>query len=205
VETGKVSGEDGAELIAALGQSRGTTEESSRMSVGRRVMLVGGLLLLVGLCLTWFKLGLNLGPSGVIGNQVLHLQGWAPRAQFGVKAVEIQGADYWFQMTVRAGDLKAGMGWIIVGLGMSVAALPLIWAVDAKSRRIHRGISVAAMGAGSVLLLYVVSGVLSAGQGTIQAGLFLVMAGYAVLWAGVAREYLKVSVGGGERREPAII
>jgi len=189
VETGKISGEDAAELIAALGQSR-ATEESGRMSVGRKVMLLGGLLLLVGLCLPWFKVEINLGGTAAGG---IHspVQTWAPYAQTGMQMPEMSGMDIWFRMIVRAGDLEAKLGWIIVGLGMSVAALPLVWAVDARSRRIHRGISVAAMGVGSVLLLYVVSGVMSEKGVTMQAGVFLVMAGYAVVWAGVMREYLK--------------
>ncbi|MCL2640466.1 MAG: hypothetical protein FWD53_06455, partial [Phycisphaerales bacterium] len=206
VETGKISGEDAAELIAALGQSR-VAKESGKMSVGRKVMLLGGLLVVVGLCLPWFKVDLNLGQAVHVGIPS-SVQGWAPRAQTLTvrKAPGTPREETWWYATVRAGDVRAELGWIIVGLGMVVATLPLVWAVDARSRRVHRGISVAAMGAGSVLLLYVVSGVMSAGQGvTMQAGMFLMMAGYAVVWVGVVREYLKVSIGGGKRRELAII
>ncbi len=60
VEAGKISGDDGAELIGALGQSHAATvEKGLSLSGNRRVMMLGAALVVVGFCLPWFSINLE--------------------------------------------------------------------------------------------------------------------------------------------------
>jgi hypothetical protein len=187
VEAGKISGEDGAELISALGETAVREEPVANLfSRGRLLMFVGAGLVLLGFLLPWFVI--NIGAE--MARSMQAVRGAMP-AMPAMPGFEIQpeisvpgGAA--LQVTVRGGDLHYGLGWIILGAALVVATLPLLWPLGQRNQGSQRGASLALAGAGSVVLLYVVAG----GLRNANVGLVLAVMGYVLLWAGLLRTYL---------------
>jgi hypothetical protein len=187
VEAGKISGEDGAELISALGETAVREEPVVNLfSRGRLLMFVGAGLVLLGFLLPWFVI--NIGAE--MARSMQAVRGAMP-AMPAMPGFEIQpeisvpgGAA--LQVTVRGGDLHYGLGWIILGAALVVATLPLLWPLGQRNQGSQRGASLALAGAGSVVLLYVVAG----GLRNANVGLVLAVMGYVLLWAGLLRTYL---------------
>jgi hypothetical protein len=202
VESGRITGNEGAALIAALGQNRlPAFEPGVRFTRGRRIMLVGAGLLVIGLCLPWF--GMNVGAAVEAAQKHLQssVQGWAPGLSLPNAGWNSPEFSDWTVM-IRAGDLGHGIGWMIVALGLAAAVLPLVWPTNARNDQVQRSVSLVALGTGSALLLYIVSSLV--GEPTLwwRPGVFLILLGYAIIWVGAAEKYLRVPAG--RKATPAI-
>jgi hypothetical protein len=205
VESGKISGEDGAELIAALGQNRpAPPEERGGFSMGKRLMLLGALVLLVGFCLPWFMVdvgaamreamktmrpaseGFLYGPGGAKGS-VFTVPGSGAALPLSLTD-QVAGE---LTVSVRGGDLQHALGWFILGLALAAGTLPLLWLGNVRNRPVQRGICLATLIGGTVILIYVASSVLGTSAGVhMGLGLALAVLGYGVIWAGALREYV---------------
>jgi hypothetical protein len=179
VEMGKISGEDGAELIAALRQTQVPTRRAGGFSAGRRVMVAGTALVVAGFFLPWFR---------VDGAEMLRA---ARQMVEGVGAVPgtvpFAGAAK-VVLVVHGGEVAHGLGWAVMVLGALAALLPLLW----PERGAQRGLTLLLLGAGTVVLMYVMSVEM---QGVAE-GLVISAVGYGVLWAGVVREYAREAEAG---------
>lgn len=173
VEAGKISGEDGAELISALGHSHAVSQKrvagDGGLSRGRWFMLLGAAVLLVGFLLPWFEYRADIhssmkGMNSIMGGD-FSLSAWA---------------------IIRAGDIKYGLGWIILALGMGSAVLPLFWPAQRQTWLIQRNITLLGLGISSILLLYLLVELISG----VGIGAILAVGGYVLLWVGAVREYL---------------
>jgi hypothetical protein len=203
VEAGKVSAEDGAELITALGQSRVIqAEQTNPLSPGRRVVLLGALLVLLGFCMPWFEIRID----DVMKTAMQNLQQAAGQAMpgfpqmpntninnpFATSAAENPAAPQTMNLLLlRGGDLEHGMGWIIMLAAVGAALLPFVWPARQINRQNERGFSIVALGAGSIALIYLVFG-LSMGPPRAQIGFVLVCIGYVIVWIGAVREYIQI-------------
>ena len=151
VESGKITAEDGAELLSALGHSyaAGTARsDEGRISGNQRAMLLGAGLLLVGFFLPWLHVKLDQQMRGIMENllpQMAQAVGQPPSNQprivynsDGSARVVMPEQNPQFNMSVpvysaktvwqlRGGDLSNGLGWFIMLLGVGVAVLPLVW------------------------------------------------------------------------------
>jgi hypothetical protein len=203
VEAGKVSAEDGAELITALGQSRVVqAEQSNPLSGGRRVILLGAMLVLLGFCLPWFEIRMDevmkeamQGMQQVVGQAMpafAQENPANPNVQFGLlpgaQSAPVQNVSL---LMLRGGDLAYGLGWFIMIAAVGTAVLPFVWQTRPGNRQQHRGVSLVAVGAGSIALLYLIFG-LAMGPSRVQIGFVLVCVGYVVAWVGLVREYVRV-------------
>jgi hypothetical protein len=214
VEAGKITGEDGAELLTALAQSQAASVATSApLSAPRRIMLAGAATALVGFFFPWFTINVsqaahemmnnvqqgmpqfpggaapNLsfsGPSGTDGNGSQSSFSPAPGVQMPGVPVPVNTALQW---DVRGGDVQHGLGWIVLAAAMVSACLPFFW-TPAKGKLQHlRNATLATLGVGSMLLLYILSGSFNAVT-SIDAGFALAIVGYVVLWVGGIREFV---------------
>jgi hypothetical protein len=185
VEAGKITGEDGAELIGALGQSHATSAPTGLgLSGNRRVMMLGAVLVVVGFCLPWFNLNLGEEAQAVM-QQFPAMNGNAPVIAPG--SVSVHNI-----LEVRGGDIGHGLGWIILAMSVGVALLPLVWPARRENRDQQRAATLVGMIVGTVLVMYLGANDFR----IIDIGLVVVMAGYVVGWVGAAREYLMPAGGG---------
>jgi hypothetical protein len=198
VEAGKITAEDGAELLTALAQSQAASSSGAgAMSGPRRLMLVGAAITLVGFFLPWFTVNLNQmlheAMSGLQQNmpqfpgnpQPNMTLSPPPNIQFNGTPAAVQNVT---QIEVRGGDVQHGLGWIILAASFCSACLPFFWTPLPGNTHQMRKAIFAALGAGSILVLYVLSGSINPAT-SIESGFVLAIVGYVVLWVGGVREY----------------
>ena len=88
------------------------------------------------------------------------------------------------ELSLHGADLGHGLGWAVLVLGLAPALLPLVWPADRSHAGGLRGLTLGALGVGTVVMLYI----MSLGLTAASAGLDIVVAGYGILWAGELRE-----------------
>jgi hypothetical protein len=89
-----------------------------------------------------------------------------------------------FEGTIRrsGGDMNHGLGWLILLLGIGAAALP--WLAPTLDESARKKIILIGLGAGSVLLLYI----LVQNIRFVGLGIFITLAGYFMDWTGVFKD-----------------
>jgi len=189
LDAGKITAEESAELLNALGSTVKAAETRRiDLSSQQRMVMIGAGLVLIGFFLPWFRI--NPGEvlnqmtqqfSGVMNQVVPQMPQMPgnPNFQFPNAGQNSDSAN--FTITVAGGDLSHGLGWIILVAAIAVAILPFAAAqLDDRSRRTA---SLVALGAGSFFLLYV----FTQGMRFLSIGILLAAAGYAVEWIGLLK------------------
>jgi hypothetical protein len=158
LEAGKISAEESAELLNALGTTlKAPAPKAHVLAPEHRTMLIGAGLVLVGFFLPWFTI--NLGkvpmlPPGANGIFNLHTE----------------------SINLSGGDVEHGLGWLILLLSIGTAVLPLVATeLDSQTRRTA---SMVALGVGARLILYIINGQLR----VLNVGIILAGAGYFLQW-----------------------
>jgi hypothetical protein len=183
VEAGKITADDGTELLTALAQSQAAQVGAPSMINGpRRIMMLGAAIVMVGFLLPWFTV--NAGQA-VSTMQQAFSQMTAVQQASGLSP-SISPATVAFQITVRGGDVRNGLGWITLAAGLGSAGLPFFWAPHQSNRQHQRNTVFAALAIGSVTLLYLLSSSFNSVT-SIELGFVFVMAGYLLLWFGAIR------------------
>ena len=189
LDAGKISAEESAELLNALGSTvRSPETHPLVISSGQRIVMTGAGLVLIGFFLPWFRMNpaeelsrMTQQFSGMMNQvapQMPGIQGnWPWQTPNGGQNSESAG----FTITVAGADLSHGLGWIVLIAAITVASLPFVAAqLDEGSRRTA---SLVALGAGSFILLYV----LTQGVRFLSIGILLAAAGYIVEWIGLVK------------------
>ena len=186
VEAGKISAEDGAELVAALAQSQAAGVEAPAVINGpRRMMLLGAAVVFVGFLLPWFSVNIQQAMNESMSSMqqsMPQMPGMPP----GLSIPQVQPAGAIPSVTVHGGDLSYGLGWILLAAALVAAGLPFFWTPRAANALQQRNTIFAALIVGSIALLYLLSNGFGAGV-SIDVGFFMAMAGYAALWFGAIR------------------
>ena len=200
LERGAITGDEAAELLAALG--RGSAEGRGVSAQTRKWLLIGAGLVLVGFFLPWAKLNLGeemakmmpqlpwqLGNTAE-GGTMPNMPGFMQMSVNG-QPVPGTGAGAWGMqpstgdMTIAAADLKHGLGWWILLLALAAAVLPQVQGLRRKTVAEERMILAALVGVGAILLLVVSEELFR----FMQPGLGVTLAGYALLAVAVGREF----------------
>ena len=194
IESGRLTAEEGAELLQALGASR--QQPAARpvmLTGGQRLVLVGAAMVTLGFFLPWFILDSG-AEAGRMVNQMQKSLGSA----FAGSGIQMPGGmgmpepvlNAW-RVSVNGGGVAHGLGVAVLALALAAALLPYFaLALDAATAR---AIRLLCLGAGGVILLYLLSqNVRAAG-----IGLMVVMAGYAVQAAALLRDRHPVVTGAG--------
>lgn len=171
LENGKITAEESADLLNALGSTSQADKPAAPVSRQQRMVLIGAGLVLLGFFLPWF----SVNPRVEFGRMVEGVQGGFP----GFPQLGEMPAFANQTLNISGGDIQRGLGWLVLLLGLGVAALPHVaTAMDAATRRM---ISFIALGIGGIVLLWMVTQNLR----LINIGVVLVIAGYAVEFLGL--------------------
>jgi hypothetical protein len=165
LEAGKITAEESAELLHALASTTTNPSQTKPPTARPRgVVLAGAVLVLIGFFLPWFSFSPGEKLSAAMGN-------------FGMGGGELERMTHDIMphatVTVRGGDVSNGLGWLVLVLGVSSALLPLI--APQMDPSVHRVARLLAIGAGGIVVLYLVSQDVR----SVNIGLVLVLAGYA--------------------------
>ncbi len=195
IESGKLTAEEGAELLQALGATRQQPAACPvALTGGQRLMLVGAAMVTLGFFLPWFTFDSN-AEVGRMMNQVQKSLGSA----FAGSGIPMPGGmgmpepvlNVW-RVSVNGGGVAHGLGVAALALALAAALLPYFaLALEAAAAS---AIRLLCLGAGGLILLYLLSqNVRAAG-----IGLMVVMAGYVLQTAGLLRDRRSGVVGAGQ-------
>ena len=188
VEAGKITAEDAAELMSALAQSQvASVEASSVISGPRRVMIGGAVLVLVGFFMPWFTINVTQAMRDAMSNVQQNMPQF-PGMPAGDGSINVPVQNV-MQTTLHGGDVRNGLGWIALAVAVGAAGLPFFWTLRSERTGLLRNSTLAALVAGSVAMLYLLSDHFNSVT-TIEPGFMLAMAGYVVSWVGAIREYV---------------
>jgi len=178
LEAGKITADESAELLNALGHSntaRMIPAGTADFSRQKKLILLGVGLLLVGFFLPWFVIDTN-SAANELYSQVQRAMG--P----GGPAITVPQMMVNTTVQVRGGDLAHGTGWWILMLGIAAAALPFF--ATTLNAQMQKRMILAALCIGAFLLLYLAS----ESYRYLGAGIVLAAAGYALEIIGTLKE-----------------
>jgi hypothetical protein len=188
VESGKITAEDGAELLTALAQSQAAGNESAAaISRPRRLMVLGATVLLVGFFLPWFTENITEQMSAMMNNvqQAMPQFAQVPAGMQPSVPVPTNTVNH---IILRGGDVRNGLGWIALATGILAATLPFFWSERSTDQKPVRNVTLVALGVGTIALLYLLSNSFNPVT-TVEPGFIVAMAGYVLLWIGGVRDY----------------
>ena len=175
LQEGKISVEESAELLYALGElapSRSGLPPGAARS--RTMLAVGAFIVLVGFFLPWFSFELNAIMPDTL--PVPLRQTWE---QFQGNMLENTNHTF----TYSGPDIRNGLGWTILLLAAGAAALPFLSIpADVKARR---GIMLALLAAGIALMAFLVYDSIRYAS----YGLLIVVIGYVFTFIGTVWEF----------------
>lgn len=181
LEAGKITADESAELLNALGQSiprRPQPLSEADLSPQRKIVLLGAALLLVGFFLPWF----NINPGQMLHEATVQMQQMMNGMVPGNAMPQMNVPTTNGTIKVHAGDVAHGLGWWILTLGIGAAVLPF-FATTLKAG-MQKKVILAALAVGAFLLVYLLSDTLR----YVSVGVMLALAGYALEIVGTLKE-----------------
>lgn len=122
LEAGKITADESAELLNALGQSVPVRPQAAAMPVSpqRKLVLLGAVFLLVGFFLPWFSFNLDQLAQKTAAQVQQTMGAIMPVANIPRFGTSLSAGT----VEIHAGDIKNGLGWWILTLGVGAAVLP---------------------------------------------------------------------------------
>ena len=182
LEAGKITADESAELLNALGQSvpqRPPLANETEISPARKIVLLGAALLLLGFFLPWFAINPGRMLSEAAGQMQQMMGGTMPGNAMPQMNFPTPNTG---TVQVHAGDVARGLGWWILALGIGAAVLPF-FATNLKAQ-LQKKVSLAALAIGAFLLIYLLSDAIR----YVSIGVILALAGYALEFVGTLKE-----------------
>lgn len=174
LEMGRISAEESADLLNALGSTSQPPRTSPSVSRHQRMTMIGGGLVLLGFMLPW----LSINPGKELARATGQVQGMIEGFSGGV-SMQAMPTISTQTLNLSGGDMAHGLGWLILLLGIGVAALPhMNQLLDQATRRL---VSFIALGIGGIALLWLITQNLR----FLNVGVVLALAGYAVEFLGL--------------------
>lgn len=177
LESGRITADESAELLNALGQSVPTRLPAAKemeMTPQRKLVLLGAALLLIGFFLPWFSINLNAEVTAAqeaVQQQLPHM----PNLQLNLPQLAST-------TRVTGGDIGHGLGWWVLLLGIAAAILPFF--ATNLNGPMQKKVMLACLGVGAVILVYLFTDNLRC----VSIGILAGLAGYALELIGTMRE-----------------
>ena len=205
LEAGKLTPEESAELLQALGESSRPAARPVPLTGSQRLMLIGAALVALGFFLPWFVINpgkelnrltqqMQSSMSSFVGNP-LPRAGYPPQAPGYSAGYPPQPAGYpagfppvavnttTGDITISGGDIQRGLGWATLALALAAALIPYV--ATALDTHTARTVRLLCLGLGALIVLYL----LTQNLRFVGIGLIIAFAGYAVEIAGAIREH----------------
>ncbi|CAN5519902.1 hypothetical protein BH09VER1_BH09VER1_51470 [soil metagenome] len=201
LEAGRITADESAELLSALAATQPAAEPGRKISSSERRALVGAVIVLIAFFLPWYKInpaaemqrlmGTLNGTMGQVGGPDLlpgmEAAAGVPSGTFNLRN-DATGMPGMSTISVSGGDLKHGLGWVVLFCGLGAALLPIFGSgVEEATRRMVRQL---ALGVGTIILIYLIS----SGVRYLGVGLLLAALGYVLEITALA--FPKSEIGG---------
>ncbi len=186
LESGKITVDESTQLLSALGETiQPPLPRKAPITPTAKMVLAGGFILLVGFFLPWFVV--NVGQElSQAARQLGNLAHVNLPMNLNTGSTRISG-----------GDIPHGLGWVILLLGMAAVVLPYL--NPGLSRVAQLKVSLAALGIGLLVLIYL----LTENLRFASIGFILTVVGYVLMLAGTLKEARGTLTMGAVSRNPA--
>jgi hypothetical protein len=178
LDDGKITATESAELLNALGHSaQPARPQASASNPQRKMILTGLVLLLIGFFLPWF----SVNPSDEMANMVNGMQemvGNATQQKLNLQLALPQIGT----VRIAGGDIRYGLGWIVLLLGIAAAAVPYV--ANHLDTETQQKAKLIGLSAGAIILIYL----LTQNMRYVSIGIILGLAGYALQLLGTLKE-----------------
>ena len=192
LENGKITAAESAELLNALSETARQAyikpESAYLFKSTQRLVLLGGLVLLVAFFMPWF----SINPGKEVQRFTRQMQGALPEmaqpsgfsmpTQFDSFSLPLNNLN---SINIRGGDIHYGLGWLVLLLGLVAPLLPF-FASGMNPHTQQKSILVA-IGVGSVILLFLFIDNLR----HVNVGVVLAMISYGLIIVGTKRQQIK--------------
>ena len=178
LEGGKITADECADLLQALGATVRVPSRQIPLTSSQRLLLIGAALVALGFFLPWIV----INPGAEAGRMM---------SQFGMKmGLEMPGGGLAMPnpqiqtptISYAGGDIQRGLGWAALALALGAALIPYIaTTLDAATARTVR---LLCLGIGGIIVLYL----LTQNIRFVGIGLVVAVSGYALEIAGALRE-----------------
>jgi hypothetical protein len=196
LEAGRITAEEGSELLHALGETtRPEPPMPKPMTTGRKLLLVGAMLVIVGFFLPWYSINISQGMAQAgqlmsdYSNQMSRNMGSPPMPSGAMPMPQMAMTSGGVGGIVRVagGDVAHGLGWIVLLLGVLAAAITFV-KLDV-SKQTQKILMVGPVMAGAFILVYLLTNGLGGGAIVhVEYALLLVLAGYAAEFVGILKD-----------------
>jgi hypothetical protein len=181
LDEGKINAHESAELLNALAVAQPHHRtQSSPISPKRKLVLAGLAILLIGFFLPWFSYNPGQEASRVMGEMQANMNRMVP-ANPGFNAPFASGLKT-ASVSISGGDIRYGLGWLVLLLGIAAAALPYI-AGNLHARDQFKA-TMAGLAIGAVILIYL----LTQNMRFVSVGILLAMVGYVLQFLGTVEQ-----------------
>lgn len=183
LEAGKLTPEESADLLQALGESSRAPSRQVPLTGHQRLMLIGAALVALGFFLPWFVISPTKETSRLLqqmqSSMRLSVDG-LPQGTTGPFHLDLTPSTG--DVSVSGGDIWRGLGWATLALALTAALLPYVAAtLDAQTARTIR---LLCLSIGAFIIFYL----LTQNLRFIGVGLVIAVAGYAIEITGAVRE-----------------
>ncbi len=178
LEAGKITADECAELLQALGATARIPSRQAPLTSSQRLLLIGAALVALGFFLPWIV----INPGAEAGRMM---------SQFGMKmGLEMPGGGLAMPkpqiqtptVSYSGGDIQRGLGWAALALALGAALIPYIaTTLDTATARTVR---LLCLGVGGIIIVYL----LTQNLRFVGIGLIVAVSGYALEIAGALRE-----------------
>ena len=180
LEGGKLTAEEAADLLQALGESSRRPAAPVPLTGGQRLLLIGAALVVVGFFLPWFVVN-----PGKEANRAMQQMNFSTGGSFPTTGnFQLPMPAQWSpaDITMSGGDISRGLGWMVLALAVAAAIIPYVATnLDGATARTVR---LLCLGIGGIVVLYL----LTQNIRFASVGLMVAIGGYAVEIAGALRE-----------------
>jgi hypothetical protein len=181
LDEGKINAHESAELLNALAVAQPSRPApSSPASPKRKLVLAGLAILVIGFFLPWF----SFNPGQAMGRVLGEMQGNMNRIMPSNPGFNVPFASglATASVNIAGGDIRYGLGWLVLLLGIAAAALPYV-AGNLCARDQFKA-TLAGLAIGAVILVYL----LTQNMRFVSVGILLAMVGYVLQFLGTLEE-----------------
>jgi hypothetical protein len=175
LEAGKLTPDESAELLEALGQTS-RAHQPVKLTSSQRLMLIGAALVVIGFFLPWFV----FNPGKIASSMMMNVAVESPfvGSDFRLVTPKMNTPN----VSISGGDIQKGLGWMALLLAGAAALIPyLSTRLDEATLRTIR---VLCLGVGTLIVLYLLTNNIR----FVGIGLIIAVGGYLLEIVGVIRE-----------------
>lgn len=182
LDEGKITAHESAELLNALSlAAHPAPAPTASLNPSRKLVLAGLVILLLGFFLPWFSYNPGQEANRMVGEFQNNIGQVMPAGKevffpFGPAALKTP------TVRVAGGEIRYGLGWVVVLLGIAAASLPF-FAGNMRSQDQFKA-TLAGLALGALVMLYL----LTQNMRYVSIGLLLAMVGYALQFVGTLKE-----------------